>query len=148
MPRPSPRPETGLRPELFPHGADVGVRGIGASVEEAFEAAALALTSAVTAPEAVRPVETVAIEASAPDLELLLVKWLNAIVFEMATRSMLFGAYRVRISGGRLVGEAEGEPVDDARHAPAVEIKGATLTALRVSRDPDGLWRAECVLDV
>ena len=36
--------------ELFPHGADVGVRGIGPTRASAFEQAALALTLAVTDP--------------------------------------------------------------------------------------------------
>jgi SHS2 domain-containing protein len=31
---------------------------------------------------------------------------------------------------------------------PAVEVKGATLTELKVSRNADGLWTAQCVVDV
>jgi SHS2 domain-containing protein len=38
--------------------------------------------------------------------------------------------------------------VDVERHAPAVEVKGATLTELAVRRDDDGRWRAQCILDV
>jgi len=34
------------------------------------------------------------------------------------------------------------------RHAPAVEVKGATFTELAVSEDRPGLWRAQCVIDV
>jgi SHS2 domain-containing protein len=45
-------------------------------------------------------------------------------------------------------GELWGEPVDVGRHAPACEPKGATLTALKVARDSDGLWSAGCVIDV
>ena len=39
--------------EHFPHDADIGVRGIGASKEEAFEQAALALTAVLTDPRTV-----------------------------------------------------------------------------------------------
>jgi tRNA nucleotidyltransferase (CCA-adding enzyme) len=42
---------------------------------------------------------------------------------------------------------AYGELVDVERHEPAVEIKGATLTALQVREEPGG-WRAQCVVDV
>ena len=35
-----------------------------------------------------------------------------------------------------------------ARHEPAVEIKGATYTALRVERQKDDTWLAQCVVDV
>jgi SHS2 domain-containing protein len=41
-----------------------------------------------------------------------------------------------------------GEPVDVARHTPAVEVKGATLTELAVRQEADGTWVAQCVLDV
>jgi SHS2 domain-containing protein len=41
-----------------------------------------------------------------------------------------------------------GERVDVVRHEPAVEIKGATYTALRVERLDDGTWLAQCVVDV
>jgi tRNA nucleotidyltransferase (CCA-adding enzyme) len=134
--------------ELFPHDADVGLRGFGPTREAAFEHAALALTAALTDPEAVRSLEKVAIACAAPDDELLLVDWLNAVVYEMATRKMLFGRFAVHIADGKLEGEAWGEPVAVARHAPATEVKGATYTELRVARQNDGRWVAQCVVDV
>lgn len=134
--------------EHFPHGADIGVRGRGASLEEAFEQAALALTAAVTDPGNVATADMIELECEAPDSELLLADWLNAIVYEMATRDMLFGRFEVRIDAGRLRGRAWGERIDVARHDPAVEIKGATLTGLRVAREPDVGWLAQCVVDV
>ena len=134
--------------EHFPHGADIGVRGVGPTREAAFEQAAIALTAVVTDPRLVTPRESVTLSCSAPDEELLLVEWLNALVYEMATRRMLFGRYAVEIQDGRLTAEAWGEPVDVPRHQPATEVKGATLTALRVSRDAAGRWLAQCVVDV
>ena len=41
--------------EHFPHGADVGVRGVAPTRAGAFEQAALALTAVVTDPAPVRP---------------------------------------------------------------------------------------------
>jgi len=60
---------------------------------------------------------------------------------------MLFGDFAVEIEGAELRATAYGEPVDVGRHEPAVEIKGATLTALQVAECPDG-WRVQCVVDV
>jgi SHS2 domain-containing protein len=134
--------------EHFPHGADIGVRGFGASPAEAFEQAALAMTAVITDLELVHPQQAVSITRDCPDREILLTEWLNALVYEMATRHMLFGRFRVNIDGSHLAGVAEGERVDAARHHPAVEVKGATLTQLRVARRPDGVWVAECVVDV
>lgn len=131
----------------FPHGADVGVRGWGATAAQAFEQAAQALTAVITHADA-EPQVPVEVRCEAPDLELLLVEWLNAIIYEMAVRNMLFGRFAVRIEDGRLEGTLWGEPVDVERHAPACEPKGATYTALRVAKDPDGAWSAACVVDV
>jgi SHS2 domain-containing protein len=134
--------------EHFPHGADIGVRGIADTMATAFEQAALALTAAVTDPALVMQREMVAIDCAAPDPGLLLADWLNQVIYEMAVRHMLFSRFRVAVDGGRLHGEAWGEAVDVGRHAPAVEPKGATLTALRVARRADGAWIAQCVIDV
>lgn len=138
----------GPRWEHFPHGADIGIRGRGDTAEQAFANVALAMTAVITDPADVRAQEAVDIRCAAPDLELLLVDWLNALVFEMATRGMLFSRFEVKIEDGDLSARATGEAVDRARHRPAVEIKGATMTALRVAKEPDGGTVAECVVDV
>ncbi len=132
----------------FPHGADLGVRGIGETREAAFAQAALALTAAVTEPQGVVAATSVPIACSAPDNALLLVDWLNALIYEMAVRRMLFSRFELTISDESLQAVAWGEPVDVVRHEPAVEPKGATLTELEVARRPDGLWYAQCVIDV
>ena len=42
----------------------------------------------------------------------------------------------------------EGEPIDVARHEPAVEVKAATYAGLKVQRDAAGNWLAQCIVDV
>ncbi|MBI5612532.1 MAG: archease [Gammaproteobacteria bacterium] len=134
--------------EHFPHEADIGVRGRGRSKSEAFEQAALAMMHVIADPARVARVKCVDIRCRSADDELLLADWLNALVYEMATRTMLFGDFQVEIDDGELRARACGERVDIARHQPAVEVKGATYTELRVGRDADGLWTAQCVVDV
>jgi SHS2 domain-containing protein len=134
--------------EQFPHGADMGVRGVGNTREQAFEQAALAMMSVISDPQAIAAREVVEIRCEAPDDELLLVDWLNALVYEMATRHLLFGRFAVHITGQTLTAQAWGESLDVARHQPAVEVKGATYTGLRVAQAIDGTWVAECVVDV
>jgi SHS2 domain-containing protein len=120
---------------------------VGPSAAAAFEQAALALTAVVVDPESVRASTSVPIECDAADLELLLVAWLDALVYEMAVRNMLFGRFEVRIDGSHLSALAIGEGIEVLRHKPAVEVKGATFCELAVlSRD--GLWTAQCVVDV
>jgi SHS2 domain-containing protein len=133
--------------EHFPHEADMGIRGFGATEAEAFEQAALALTAVVTDLATIEPRDAVTVECDAPDRELLLAEWLNSLVYEMSTRRMLFGRFEVQIDDGRLHAHAWGERVDPGRHHPAVEIKGATYTALRVAHE-NGEWMAQTVVDV
>ena len=134
--------------EHFPHEADIGVRGMGSTKEAAFEAAGLALTAVITDLASVSPAQAVQIVCKAPDEELLLVDWLNALVYEMATRKLLFSRFTVRLNDHSLHATAWGEPIDVARHQPAVEVKGATYTELSVKQDEQGRWIAQCVVDV
>ncbi|MDT8450826.1 MAG: archease [Wenzhouxiangellaceae bacterium] len=134
--------------EHFEHVADIGIRGCGATLEQAFAQAAVALTAVICDPADVVPRECVEIDCAADDREMLLVEWIDAIVYEMATRGMLFSRFEVNVTGNRLRGRLHGEPIDVARHRPAVEVKGATLTELEVGRDAAGRWRAQLVIDV
>ncbi len=134
--------------EHFPHEADIGVRGMGDSPAVAFEQAALGLTAVITDPASVRAEEAVTIICEAPSLDVLFVDWLNALIYEMTTRTMLFGRFQVKIDGLRLSAQVEGEAVDRQRHEPVVEPKGATFTELRVSQNDEGQWVAQCVVDV
>ena len=132
----------------FPHEADIGVAGVAPQLPEAFVQAAQGLTAVICDPRRVQAASAVEIHCSAPDHELLLVDWLNALIYEMATRHMLFSHFEVQLKGLRLDARAWGEAVDVARHQPAVEVKGATYTELKVFQQPDGWWRAQCVVDV
>jgi tRNA nucleotidyltransferase (CCA-adding enzyme) len=133
--------------ELFSHEADMGVRGIGPTLAKAFEQCALALTAVITDPGRVTDQSSIVIKCHAPDNELLLVDWLNALIYEIATRKMVFGRYHVAIHDGHLQGKAWGEAIDVGKHQPAVETKGATYTTLRVARE-HGQWIAQTVIDV
>ena len=134
--------------EHFEHDADIGLRASAATRAGLFEAMGEALTAVVTDPAGVRNTETVNIRCSAPDNAILLVDWINALVYEMATRRMLFGAWHVEFDGCDLEARVAGEPVDRARHRPVVEVKGATFTALEVCKGSDGDWHGQCVVDV
>ena len=133
--------------EHFSHMADIGIRGVGVTVEEAFAQAAVALTAVITDPAKVRHDDSVQLEFTSTDLETLLYEWLNALIYEMAVRKMLFGHFQVHIDDCHLQARAWGEEIDRFRHQPAVEVKGATYTELRVA-NKKGMWFAQCIIDV
>lgn len=134
--------------EHFEHRADIGIRGFGATKEQAFEQAAVALTAVITEPEKVDPQQEVKITLRICEDETLLVDWLNRLVYEMSTRKMLFGRFEVRIDKQHLNAAAWGEKTNVKKHQPTVEVKAATYTALSVQQQQDGTWVAQCVVDV
>ena len=142
------RMSRGPRWEHFHHVADIGVRGIGATKAEAFVQAALGLTAVITDPAGVRRESRVDLTAEGEDDDLLLLGWLDAIIYAMATRRMVFGAFDIAFTGGGAEGHAWGEAVDVHRHQPVVEVKAATFAELCVRQLPDGQWLAQCVVDV
>ena len=133
--------------EQVEHKADMGVRGIGNTLASAFEQAALAMSAIITDLTLIDPRDEVTITCEEADQELLLADWLNALIFKMSTRNMLFSQFEVFIENGRLKAKAWGEPINVKRHQPAVEIKGATYTELAVHKS-QGQWVAQCVVDV
>lgn len=132
--------------EHFEHGADVGIRGLGSSIEEAFTMGAQALTAIVVPPSEVKAVEFVDIHCHAPDVELLFFDWINAVIFEMDTRRMVFSSFEIKINNKDLTAKIGGEPLSRL-HAVTVEPKGATMTELKV-QNRDDLWTVQCIVDV
>ena len=126
----------------------MGIRGIGHTLSEAFEQAALAMTAVIIDPQQIKPSEMVNITCQAPDNELLLVDWLNALVYEMATRKMLFSHFEIQCQDHTINARAFGEAMNKAKHPMAIEVKGATYTALHVGQTRNGEWVAQCVIDV
>ena len=134
--------------EHFQHQADVGVRGIGATKCEAFEQAALALTAVVCHLDSIVPESAVEIHCTGVNDEVLLVDWLNRVIYEMAVRRMLFSRFDVCVMTPQLNARLWGERIDPARHHPVVEVKAATYHELTVQQRSDGSWVAQCVVDV
>ena len=132
--------------EYFEHGADIGVAGRGATVEQAFVDAAESMFAIMVEPEAVQPAVEVEIGFDEDDVELALVRWLNGLLAQARERGLVFCQFELQRQGDRWQGIARGEPWRES-HARGTEVKGATLTALAVRQDAQG-WLARCVVDV
>jgi SHS2 domain-containing protein len=134
------------RYSYFDHDADVGIVGRGALLEEAFEAAAAAVFARMTDLSAVRAIESVRIEFEEADVELALVRWLNLLLGVARERALMFSAFRLERDGVVWRGLASGEAWRTNQER-GVEVKGATLTMLKVEHTAAG-WEARCVVDV
>jgi SHS2 domain-containing protein len=134
--------------ELYSHPSDIGIRGRGATREEAFAQAATALTAVIADPAKVEPRQAVDIVCRDDDDEMLFMSWISTLLYEMDTRAMLFSRFEIEPIAGGIRARAWGEPVDVPKHEPAVEVKAATYMDLKVQRDNSGNWLAQCIVDV
>ena len=134
--------------ETFEHGADVGIRGKGKSVSEAFENGAKSMFSLLVEDlDTITPEKSVIISCESFDLEGLFVAWLNSLLAESDMQRLVFSDFKVKIQDLTLTGTAMGEPFDFSKHQRGVEVKGATFTELVVRQD-GGWWIAQCIVDV
>lgn len=132
--------------DYFEHGADIGIVGRGATVEAAFAEAAEAMFAIMVDHDAVRADEGIEVEFDEDDLELALVRWLNALLAAARERGLVLARFALERRGEHWRGSARGERWRTTL-ARGTEVKGATLTALSV-RPVDGGWEARCVVDV
>ena len=133
--------------EHFAHQADIGIRAFAEDLSSAFEDAAIALTAIITEPKNVSPLECVKIKCDAENVELLLVNWLNAVIYEIAVRKMLFSRFEVKIENLKLSAKIYGEKINQQKHSPAVEPKAVTYNQLSVKNE-NGKLIIQCVIDV
>jgi SHS2 domain-containing protein len=133
-------------PDYFEHDADIGIIGRGATVEQAFEAAARAVFGIVTKLDTVQPKAAVTLQFEEADFELALVTWLNLLLGKSRELGMVFSRFHMHHQGTRWDAEAVGEKWH-AGLERGVEVKGATLTMLSV-KQAGAMWEARCIVDV
>ena len=137
--------------EFFDHTADIGVRITAGTLEELFEAAAEGFTTTICDPSKIGAKMTEEVSVAAAEVDLLLVDWLNELLWRFDARELLVRAAEVAFSrepgGWRLRATLSGEPLDPGRHRIKVLIKGITYHRLTVAETPDG-WRAVVVFDI
>jgi len=142
---------------VFEHTADIGLTVWGETLEDLFAAAAdglvrVALDRSGRRAETGRPpTRRMAVKVPpAPDLEALLVDWLNWLVFLLETEGQYPCACDIEINregaSFTVTGEVALRPIPAGRLATAV--KGATYHGLMVTRSKQGQCRARVILDV
>jgi SHS2 domain-containing protein len=124
--------------EYLNHQADLGIRGIGATPEEALSQGAQAMLAAIADVNAVQ--------------ERLQLEWLNELLYQREVNDVLFASAQVIClthdeRGWQLQGVAKGEPLDPERHEIHTEIKAATYSGLAY-RHQGSQYVVQCVVDL
>jgi len=137
--------------ELFEHKADVGVRGSGKSLNEAFAECARAMFSVMVGLDEVEPKQKIKVNVKARNKEELLLEWLNELLYQSSSKEMVFSEFKPEIE--EVKGEFElkgfifGELAEQEKHDFRTEVKGATFSGLKVIEE-QGKFTAECIVDV
>jgi SHS2 domain-containing protein len=132
----------------FEHQADIGIRGFGPTLEEAFAQVALALFHLMVDDlQRVEMHKKIVVEAQGYDRESLLVVWLNTLISQADIHQMIFSSFNVSIQGLKVQAEILGEKYSVPKHGRGVEVKGATMTEVAVYKQRE-IWTAQCVVDV
>lgn len=134
------------------HTADLGIRGIGDTLQEALEQTAQAMLDAIADTQAITPSLACPITCSASDIPTLMIEWLNELLYQAEIHQALWHSTRLtdlRQTGDTwtLHGTAHGEPLDLERHILYTEVKAATYAGLAYHQR-DGHHILECVLDL
>ena len=121
------------------------------TLEGLFAAAADALVSLTVAdPESVREIEERSLTLEESDLELLMLVFLNELVYLRDAHELLLRPKPLRIhreGSPRLEARLVGERFLSHRHGVATEVKAVTAHGLRVVEAAGG-WEARVTLDV
>ena len=121
------------RYEQFPHTADIGVRVFGKDMKELFENAAFAMFDIIADLENISGdiVETFDLEAS--DHDVLLVAWLDELLYNFYTRHMIFYKFQIdELTDTHIKATATGRPIGANRNRLKTEIKAATYSGLNI----------------
>jgi protein archease len=136
----------------FDHTGDVGIEAEAPDEPSLYACCASALFEIVAGASPVEARESLRIEVTADDRELLLVRWLRELLYFHEVHRYLFRDFDVTTAEEQsrfsLAGTATGETFDPARHSLRTEIKAVTHHQIHVTMDAGGMWRARIVFDI
>ena len=140
--------------ETFEHEADIGIRGYGKTLEEAFSNILKALAEVIVEElpeEGIKKEKYVEIEIKREELVELLVEFVNKVISYFYIEKIIFWEFEGCVEFCQkcfsLKGKIWGEEFVIEKFGYGVEVKGATFTMAKVEKK-DGYWIVQCVIDV
>lgn len=133
------------------HVSDIYVQAYGKTLEEAFENAALGLTEIITDTSKISLEKTLEETVEAKDVQMLLYKWLEAILIRLDAEQMVFSSFKVKIKRGKkkhvLKAVLKGERFKPGYHTSGTHVKAITLHNMEIEESPRGA-RIKVLLDI
>ena len=133
---------------FFDHTADIGISAEGATLAELFTHLAQGLTELIAEESRLVPREARPVTLAAADVEMLLLAWLQELLFWFSRDRFLPVEYELEeATPTALRGQVRGETFDPARHQQGREVKAITRHLLEV-RHEDDIWRGRVIVDI
>lgn len=133
---------------IIDHTADIGISVSGRTYKELFESAAAGLFGVIADSQNIQPKISLPINISAGDMESLLVRWLNELLYLWDTEHLLFNKFSITsINKRQLKADCGGEKFNSRRHNLHRDVKAATYHMLKVQKDKSGYF-VTIILDI
>ena len=134
--------------EVIDHTADIGIVVYGADIKQVFANAALGLFNLMADLDNLKEDTKREIEMSAEDVEVLLVEWLNELIYISEVEHIIFKRSEINeLSNTKLKATCFGQKTRPGQHRLKREIKAATYHMLRLNKD-DGGYKVQIIFDV
>jgi SHS2 domain-containing protein len=134
--------------EVIDHTADIGIVVYGTDIKQVFANAALGLFNLMADLDNLKQDIKSEIELSAEDVEVLLVEWLNELIYISEVEHTIFKRFEIsELSNTRLKATCFGEKIKAGHHRLKREIKAATYHMLRLNKE-DGSYKVQIIFDV
>ena len=134
--------------EVINHTADIGIVVYGADIKQLFANAAFGLFSLMADLDNLKEDTKRQIELSAEDVEVLLVEWLNELIYISEVEHITFKRFEINeLSNNQLRATCFGEEIKPGQHRLKREIKAATYHMLRLNKE-DGNYKVQIIFDI
>jgi SHS2 domain-containing protein len=128
--------------KFLEHTADVYIEAYGASIEKAFENAALASTQVMTELDKVEAKNEERFMVKAEDEYALLYSWIEELLLEFELKGKLYSSFEVSSievtsEGFKLYAKGWGENYNSEKHPSKAEIKSVTYHRMEIVKKPE-----------
>jgi SHS2 domain-containing protein len=134
--------------EIIDHTADIGIIAYGADIKEVFANAALGLFNLMADLDGLKENIKREVEMSAEDIEILLVEWLNELIYISDVDHIIFKRFDIsELSNNSIKATCFGEKIKPGQHMLKREIKAATYHMLRIGKENNG-YKVQVIFDI
>jgi SHS2 domain-containing protein len=134
--------------EIIDHTADIGIIAYGADIKEVFANAALGLFNLMADLDGLKENSKREVGMSAEDIEVLLVEWLNELIYISDVEHIIFKRFEIsELSNNSIKATCFGEKIKPGHHRLKREIKAATYHMLRIDKENNG-YKVQIIFDI